>query len=165
VSIHPLRTAVRPNSRDASAAELRAPHLEEERLRAELLRRKLYPSQDEPGYIYLLQSPRSGALKLGFTLNVKRRLEKLSYEYDEALTLVDWIPGTKGDEDRLGLILRPHLLPYKPGHGVEWYRNARAVRESLSSIEKLRKVDLEKVPRASPLGSGPNVARRPKKKR
>lgn len=124
--------------------DLRAPFLEDERRKAELLSLKLCPPDDTIGWVYLMQPEKGGPIKIGWSLDVRPRLKKLSYEYGEKLILVDWTAGTKNDELQLHRALQRFMLPYRPGHGTDWFADVETVRDACQEIGMYRKMNLKR---------------------
>ena len=129
--------------------DLRARHLDEELRIKELRSERLYPPRDQVGWLYVIAST-TGPLKVGWALNVKRRVAQLREEYGERMYLVDAEPGTKNDERKVHEALDRWRLPDAPGLGIEWFLDVLTVREALRNLDLYRTLDAQLIGRRRP---------------
>lgn len=76
------------------------------------------PAYVEDGLIYFLNAKESQRVKIGFAVNLERRVKELQTGCPEKLTVLRTIPGTRADERNLHKRFAAYRLT------GEWFRNA-----------------------------------------
>ena len=86
------------------------------------------------GRIYFIQQGEDGPIKVGFSTNIKRRMETLQTANPYPLFLLGSIPGTEGEEKALHAMIDSFRM-----HG-EWFAPSSVVLELVS--DQLRRFDM-----------------------
>ena len=87
--------------------------------------------------VYFIANSRSGAIKIGHSINPVARLKGLQTASPDILTILGHAPGTVADEHRLHLSLQRHRLQ------GEWFKPHREVEAAMYYFLTSREADSE----------------------
>lgn len=94
---------------EQSALEFQKQKEKEDKINAEY--KKKYP-----GFVYFVQGENGGAVKIGYTIDIKVRLKQLQTGYPDNLKILTIFPGSQADEQSLHEKFSEYRL-----HG-EWFK-------------------------------------------
>lgn len=96
-----------------------------------LISKRIEIKEKYPGFIYFIQSELGGAIKIGYSGNIKSRLASLQTGYPDKLNILGSMPGTAQEEKRIHNKLKESSLR------GEWFNPTIEVMEVLSIINDL----------------------------
>src|SRR5581483_11743417 len=83
-----------------------------------------------PTRVYFIHAPTSGLVKIGFTSDLRKRIQNLQHFSPEPLILLAHMPGSYGDEQALHARLWRHRR-----HG-EWFEDGPAIRACVAEAKR-----------------------------
>jgi hypothetical protein len=91
------------------------------------------------GFVYFIETEDRAYVKIGFSMDVRKRLATLQIAYPCVFRLLGWMPGDLKTEKRLHHTLAQHR------HNGEWFRNNKDVRAAIESFT-LHREPLDQLP-------------------
>lgn len=107
---------------------------EEERVRkeeAEKQAQEMIYKNRYPGFIYFIQGESGGPIKIGYTTDIKKRLNSLQTGYPDTLVLLSIIPGNIEDEANLHSEFGEYRMR------GEWFKPVEPLLEKIESYKAI----------------------------
>ena len=102
----------------------------EGKLRAEEKREEAYRKR-HPGFIYFIQGESGGPIKIGYTQDLRARLNSLQTGHPDVLILLGAFPGNTGDERNLHEEYSDYRIR------GEWFRPTEKILEKIKSLKPI----------------------------